>query len=90
MYCSIHHQKADITIDIDNVPGSWRKLGHDDFENPLEDHNLVNEAEMISKRLFCAKEGRIIAEPGCSDVIDDITELYHSHCYPKDLRMPNI
>ena len=47
MYCSIHHQKADITIDIDNVPGSWRKLGHDDFENPLEDHNLVNEAEMI-------------------------------------------
>ena len=47
MYCSIHHQKADITIDIDNVPGSWRKLGHDDFEKPIEDQNLVNEAEMI-------------------------------------------
>ena len=47
MYCSNHHQKADITIDNDNVPGSWRKLGRDDFENPLEDNNVVNEAEMI-------------------------------------------
>ena len=47
MYCSIHHQKADITIDNDNVPGSWRKLGYNDFENPLEDYNVVNEAEMI-------------------------------------------
>ena len=41
MYCSIHHQKADITIDNDNVPGSWRKLRHDDFANPLEDYNVV-------------------------------------------------
>ena len=45
MDCSTQ-QKVDKTIDNDNVPGSWRKLRHDDFENPHEVYNVVNEAEM--------------------------------------------
>ena len=32
-FCSVHHLRADITLDNDNGAGSWRQLRYDGLEH---------------------------------------------------------
>ena len=59
-FCSIHHQRADITLDNDNAPG-WRELRHDGVQNPLEDDNIDSEAEVVRSQFkdYFSNEGAV-------------------------------
>ena len=60
-FCSIHHQRADITLDNDNAPGSWRKLRHDGLQNPFEDDGIDSEAEAARSQFkdYFSNEGAV-------------------------------